>query len=186
MSDAGLLLEGGTVFDGLGGPGRVADVAVVEGRVAGVGGDPPAGLRRVDCRDLYLAPGFVDTHAHSDLVHLLDEPQPFKLLQGVTTEVVGNCGLTFAPLDPASAEVAATLWSSLAGGVPIEPAGFGELAERLDRAGPANNLALLVGHGTLRLTANGLDERLRPGPRSGWPTWPPRRSRPGPSGCPAG
>jgi N-acyl-D-amino-acid deacylase len=163
VTGAGLLLEGGTVFDGLGGPGRVADVAVVEGRVAGIGGDPPAGLRRVDCRDLYLAPGFVDTHAHSDLVHLLDEPQPFKLLQGVTTEVVGNCGLTFAPLDPASAEVAATLWSSLAGGVPIEPAGFGELADRLDRAGPANNLALLVGHGTLRLTANGLEERLRPG-----------------------
>jgi N-acyl-D-amino-acid deacylase len=163
MTGAGLLLHGGTVFDGLGGPGRVADVAVAGGRVVGVGGDPPPGLRRIDCRDLYLAPGFVDTHAHSDLVHLLDEPQPFKLLQGVTTEVVGNCGLTFAPLDPTSVDVAATLWSSLAGGVPIEPAGFGELAGRLDRAGPANNLALLVGHGTLRLTANGLDERLRPG-----------------------
>ena len=163
MTGAGLLLQGGTVLDGLGGPGRVADVAVAGGRVVGVGGDPPAGLRRVDCRDLCVAPGFVDTHAHSDLVHLLDEPQPFKLLQGVTTEVVGNCGLTFAPLDPASAEVAATLWESLAGGVAIEPASFGELAGRLDRAGPANNLALLVGHGTLRLTANGLEERLRPG-----------------------
>ncbi|HEV3462456.1 MAG TPA: amidohydrolase family protein [Actinomycetota bacterium] len=163
MTGAGLLLEGGTVFDGLGSPGRVADVAVLDGRVVAVGGDPPAGLRRVDCRDRYVAPGFVDTHAHSDLVHLLEEPQPFKLLQGVTTEVVGNCGLTFAPLDPASAEVAGQLWSGLAAGVPIEPWGFGELAGRLDRAGPANNLALLVGHGTLRLTANGLDERLRPG-----------------------
>ena len=163
MTGAGLLLQGGTVFDGLGSPGRVADVAVAGGRVVAVGGDPPPGLRRVDCRDRYVAPGFVDTHAHSDLVHLLEEPQPFKLLQGVTTEVVGNCGLTFAPLDPASAEVAAELWSSLAGGVPIEPSGFGALADRLDRAGPANNLALLVGHGTLRLTANGLDEELRPG-----------------------
>ena len=163
MTDAGLLLEGGTVFDGLGNPGRVADVAVVGGRVVAVGGDLPAGLRRIGCDGLAVAPGFVDTHAHSDLVHLGDQPQPFKLLQGVTTEVVGNCGLTFAPLDPGSAEVAATLWSSLAGGVPIEPAGFGELAGRLDRAGPANNLALLVGHGTLRLTANGLEERLRPG-----------------------
>ena len=163
MTGAGLLLQGGTVFDGLGSPGRVADVAVLDRRVVAVGGDPPAGLRRVDCRDRYVAPGFVDTHAHSDLVHLLEEPQPFKLLQGVTTEVVGNCGLTFAPLDPASAEVAGQLWSGLAAGVPIEPWGFGELAGRLDRAGPANNLALLVGHGTLRLTANGLDERLRPG-----------------------
>ena len=163
MTGAGLLLQGGTVFDGLGSPGRVADVAVAGGRVVAVGGDPPPGLRRVDCRDRYVAPGFVDTHAHSDLVHLLEEPQPFKLLQGVTTEVVGNCGLTFAPLDPASAEVAAELWSSLAGGVPIEASGFGALAGRLDRAGPANNLALLVGHGTLRLTANGLDEELRPG-----------------------
>jgi N-acyl-D-amino-acid deacylase len=163
MTGTGLLLQGGTVFDGLGSPGRVADVAVAGGRVVAVGGDPPPGLRRVDCRDRYVAPGFVDTHAHSDLVHLLEEPQPFKLLQGVTTEVVGNCGLTFAPLDVASAEVAGELWSSLAGGVPIGPSGFGELAGRLDRAGPANNLALLVGHGTLRLTANGLDEGLRPG-----------------------
>ena len=163
MTGPGLLLQGGTVFDGLGGPGRVADVAVVDGRVVAVGTDPPAGLRRIGCDGLAVAPGFVDTHAHSDLVHLLEEPQPFKLLQGVTTEVVGNCGLTFAPLDPSSAEVASTLWSSLAGGVPIGPASFGELADRLDRAGPANNLALLVGHGTLRLTANGLEERLRPG-----------------------
>jgi N-acyl-D-aspartate/D-glutamate deacylase len=163
VTGAGLLLAGGTVYDGLGGPGRAADVAVAGGQVVSVGGDPPAGLRRIDCQGLAVAPGFVDTHAHSDLVHLLDEPQPFKLLQGVTTEVVGNCGLTFAPLDAASAEVAATLWGGLAGGGPVEPAGFGELAERLDRAAPANNLALLVGHGTLRLTANGLEERLRPG-----------------------
>ena len=163
MTGAGLLLQGGTVFDGLGNPGRVADVAVAGGRVVAVGGDPPAGLRRIDCQGLAVTPGFVDTHAHSDLVHLLDQPQPFKLLQGVTTEVVGNCGLSFAPLDAASAEVAATLWGGLAGGVPVEPAGFAELADRLDRAGPANNLALLVGHGTLRLTANGLEERLAPG-----------------------
>src|SRR5512133_2738147 len=163
MTRTGLLLQGGTVYDGLGGPGRVADVAVAGGRVVAVGSDRPAGLRRIDCDGLAVAPGFVDTHAHSDLVHLLDEPQPFKLLQGVTTEVVGNCGLTFAPLDAGSAEVAAEMWSSLAGGVPIQPAGFAELAGRLERAGPANNLALLVGHNTLRLAANGLDERLRPG-----------------------
>jgi N-acyl-D-amino-acid deacylase len=160
---SGLLLRGGTVFDGLGSPGRVADVAVVGDRVVAVGGDPPAGLRTVDCGGCHVTPGFVDAHAHSDLVHLLDDPQPFKLLQGVTTEVVGNCGLTFAPLDRASAPVAATLWSGLAGGVAIEPSGFAGLADRLEAAVPANNLALLVGHGTLRLTANGLDERLRPG-----------------------
>src|ERR671938_60963 len=117
MTGTGLLLEGGTVYDGLGSPGRVAEVAVMDGGVVGVGGDPPARLRRVDCDGLAVAPGFVDTHAHSDLVHLGDQPQPFKLLQGVTTEVVGNCGLTFAPLDAGSAEVAATLWNSLAGGV---------------------------------------------------------------------
>jgi N-acyl-D-amino-acid deacylase len=149
MTGTGLLLHGGTVFDGLGAPGRVADVAVVDRRVVAVGDDPPAGLRRIGGDGLAVAPGFVDTHAHSDLVHLLDQPQPFRLLQGVTTEVVGSCGLTFVPLDPGSAEVAATLWSSLAGGVPIEPASFGELTGRLDRAAPVDNLALLVEHGQL-------------------------------------
>jgi N-acyl-D-amino-acid deacylase len=156
----GLLLKGGTVFDGLGTPGRIADVAVAEGRVAAVGGDPPPGLRTIDCTGLYVTPGFVDSHAHSDLIHLLEAPQPFKLLQGVTTEVVGNCGLTFAPLDHASAPIAGTLWSWLAGGAPVEPSSFAELADRLDAAIPANNLALLVGHGTLRLTANGMAGRL--------------------------
>jgi hypothetical protein len=119
MTGTGLLLHGGTVFDGLGAPGRVADVAVVDGRVVAVGDDRPAGLRRI-----------------------------------------GGDGLAVAPLDPGSAEVAATLWSSLAGGVPIEPASFGQLTGRLDRAAPVDNLAPLVGHGTLRLTANGLEERL--------------------------
>ena len=99
--------------------------------------------------------------------------------------MVGNCGLTFAPLDPGSAEVA-TLWAAWPARCRSRPAGFGELAGRLERAGPANNLALLVGHGTLRLTANGLEEELRPGAAERMAAWPPERSRPGRSGCRAG
>ena len=92
--------EGGDRPDGLGNPGRVADVAVVDGRVVAVGDDPAGRAAAHRLRRAGRHPGFVDTHAHSDLVHLLDQPQPFKLLQGVTSEVVGNCGLTLRPARP--------------------------------------------------------------------------------------
>jgi len=160
---ADLLLRGGTVHDGLGSPGRVADVAVADGRVVEVGSFEGAAAEVVDCDGLMVAPGFIDPHAHSDLVHTAAEPQPFKLAQGVTTEIVGNCGFSFAPL---TADVLALLgdsWAELAGPGELRPRSFAGLLSELEEAGPANNVAVLVGHNALRAAANGVDRALRPG-----------------------
>lgn len=159
-----LLLRGGTVQDGLGSPGRTADVLVSGGVIARVGriAAPPA-AEVIDCTGLTVAPGFVDAHTHSDLVPLLPGPRPFKLRQGVTTEIVGNCGISYAPLDPAAAVAMVGLFGPPADDVPVGASTFADLLDRLDAAGPTNNLVPLVGHHALRLTANGAGNALRPG-----------------------
>lgn len=165
-SPAPVLLRGGTVFDGLGTPGRLADVLIAGGVVAEVaapGSVDATGVRVIDCGDRYVAPGFIDAHSHSDLAPLLPGPQPFKLQQGVTTEINGNCGIGFAPADEESAAELAAALVDVVRGVPVLPGSFGTLLDRVDAAGPTNNAAYLVGHGTLRLAANGPADELRPG-----------------------
>ena len=161
MSDVVIL--GGVVHDGLGSPGVQADVAIDGGRVVAVGRDLGSARRTIDAEGRFVTPGFVDAHSHSDALPLMDEPQPFKLLQGVTTEIVGNCGFSLAPLDDASAVYVSEAWGDLAPGVEIIAGSFGAFLDRLEAAGPTNNVAPLVGHGTLRVMANGLGRELGDG-----------------------
>ncbi len=93
-----LVIRAGIVHDGLGSPGRPADVAVAGGRILAVGHDLGPAYRTIDATDRFVVPGLIDAHSHSDAIPLMEEPQPFKLLQGVTTEIVGNCGFSIAPL----------------------------------------------------------------------------------------
>jgi N-acyl-D-amino-acid deacylase len=158
-----LVLRGGTVHDGLGTPGRVADVVVAGGRIADVCRFEGVAHEVVDCDGLLVAPGFIDPHAHSDLVHTADDAATFKIEQGVTTEIVGNCGFSFAPMTAQSIALLGEAWAELAGGQEVRPRTFAEYLDEVDRARPANNVAALVGHGTLRLAANGVEQRLRPG-----------------------
>jgi len=158
-----LLIRGGLVHDGLGNPPRTADVAIDGDRISAVGQDLGEARRIVDAYGLMVAPGFIDPHAHSDCVPLMDEPQPFKLLQGVTTEIVGNCGFSFAPLSEESAAEARVSFGDLAAGATIEPATFAQYLARVEAAGPTNHITALVGHNTLRLTANGTEVKLADG-----------------------
>ena len=155
-----LVITGGVVHDGLGSPGVPADVAIEAGLVVGVGDDVGPGRRTIAAQGRYVAPGFVDAHSHSDALPLMTEPQPFKLLQGVTTEVVGNCGFSVAPLDEVSARYVDDAWGDLLPGVSALPGSFGDYLDRIETAGLTNNIAPLVGHGTLRLTANGTRRHL--------------------------
>lgn len=161
-----LVLRGGTVVDGTGGDPVVADVALAGDRVAAVGPGlgAPAGARVLDVAGLVVAPGFVDVHTHSDVVPFMAEPQPFKVLQGVTTEVVGNCGNSAAPLvDERAVELHRPISSTVAAGVASWPRTFAEYLDAVERHGPTNHVAALVGHSTLRISANHMAERLAPG-----------------------
>src|SRR5262245_10851344 len=92
----GLALTGGLVVDGTGAPGRYATVLVRDGRIASVGDALPSDVPHVDVSGRVVCPGFVDIHTHSDLTLLSDPRALSKVHQGVTTEVVGNCGLGVA------------------------------------------------------------------------------------------
>jgi len=160
---ADLVLRGGTVHDGLGSPGRVADVAIADGRVGLIGRFDGVAREEVDCDGLLVAPGFIDAHAHSDMVHLAREPQHFKVAQGVTTEIVGNCGFSFAPLSREALDLLGESWADLGGDAELRPRDFAGFLAELEQARPANNVAALVGHNALRASANGVDVALRPG-----------------------
>ena len=158
-----IVFRGGRVYDGLGSEPLTADVAIAAGRVAAVGSDLGEARRVIDVDGLAVAPGFIDPHAHSDMIPLMTDPQPFKLLQGVTTEIVGNCGFSFAPLSESSVEEARKAFGDLAAENEVRPGSFGDYLDRIEAAGPTNHIAALVGHNTLRLTANGVDRPLRDG-----------------------
>src|SRR5438067_6217896 len=97
--DYTLLFKGARVVDGSGGPGYRADVALEGERIAAVGNLSGASAARVvDAGGLVLAPGFIDVHAHSDLPLLADSRDEPKVRQGVTTELLGADGLSYAPL----------------------------------------------------------------------------------------
>jgi len=151
-----LIILGGTVYDGFGGAGITADVAIADGRVTAIGTDLGPAHDCIDADGLAVTPGFVDPHTHSDTVPFMSDPQPFKLLQGVTTEIVGNCGYTCAPTDSDhSAEVAAEMGH-------VFPR-FADYLDAVDAAGTTNHLAALVGHNTLRIAVAGFERKLPSG-----------------------
>src|SRR5580658_3895960 len=92
-----LVIRGGEVFDGQGGSSVQADVAVKDGRIAQIGKVAGAGAEEIDARGKIVTPGFVDVHTHYDGQATWDARLQPSSLHGVTTVVMGNCGVGFAP-----------------------------------------------------------------------------------------
>lgn len=161
-----LVIRGARVVDGTGGPSYLADVGVHEGRIAEIGRIPGGGRRTVDAYGLALAPGFIDMHAHSDLALLRDPDHSAKAAQGVTLEVLGQDGLSYAPADErtlAGVRTAIAGWNGPGDDIDFDWRTVGEYLDRLDRAhggqGVAVNAAYLVPQGTVRALAVGWDDR---------------------------
>ncbi len=156
-----LLIERGTVVDGTGAPGRLASVLIDGDTIKEVTLDveSPEDTQRIDASGLVVAPGFIDMHAHEFGI-LTDPSADSKLRQGVTTELVGNCGMSPGPVEgEGRREVLTRLegfgryrgevtWRSL-----------GEFLDLVRSGGPITNHAWLVGHGTVRASVLGYADR---------------------------
>ncbi|MFF7676524.1 amidohydrolase family protein [Actinacidiphila glaucinigra] len=156
-----LAIRGATVVDGTGtATAYPADVRIERGRITEIG--TVRGARRtLDARGLVLAPGFIDMHAHSDLALLTDPAHEAKAAQGVTLEVLGQDGLSYAPVDDRTlAELRRQIagWNGDPQGLEYDWRSVGEYLDRLDR-GIAVNAAYLVPQGTVRMLAVGWEDR---------------------------
>ncbi|MEU8510631.1 D-aminoacylase [Kitasatospora sp. NPDC048722] len=168
-----VVFRGATVVDGTGAERYRADVRIAGGLITGVGAGPDGGIgagpdggRAVDADGLVLAPGFIDMHAHSDLALLLEPEHPAKVTQGVTCEVLGQDGLSYAPVDdttlPALRRQLAG-WNGDPADLEWDWRDIGGYLDRLDRTRVAVNACYLVPHGSLRMLAMGWADR-RPTP----------------------
>ncbi len=172
---AAILLEGGLVVDGSGGPSWPGDALIVGDRIAGLGAGLrdrlPAGLQLedvqvVDCRGRVIAPGFIDAHTHDDAIVLRESGSLPKLSQGITTVVTGNCGISLATYRTAQALPPLTLLGADSFRYPS----MASYRDAVQARQPMLNVVALVGHTTLRYAtmpdlkrAASADERARMG-----------------------
>lgn len=156
--DVELLITGGTVVDGSGRPPFRADVLIRDGRIADVGHFPRQQEWQVlDVSGLVVTPGFIDVHSHSDFTLNVDARAVSSITQGVTLEIVGNCGHGCAPIsDPEMAKLNIYGYHS---DFPIEWRTVAEYLAVLESRQPAINVATLVPNGNLRLSTVGLADR---------------------------
>lgn len=162
MTRSALLVRGGTVYDGTGAPGRVADVAIADGVVTEIGSGL-RGDRELDASGCAVAPGFVDIHTHYDAQVFWDPALRPSSFHGVTTVVAGNCGFTIAPARPEHHDaIVGTLENvedmdpaTLAAGIAWEFETFPEYLAAVRRRGTLLNFTAYVGHSALRLYVMG-------------------------------
>ena len=153
-----ILIENGIIMDGTGNPWFRGDVAIEDGRILAIGKvkDFQADMR-VDATNLVVCPGFIDIHGHSDLAVVVDPRAESKVMQGVTTELGGNCGHSPAPLEGYALEEEERAAERY--GINVDWRSFGEYLDRIDRQGCSINFACLLGHGTVRWCVVGPDDR---------------------------
>jgi N-acyl-D-aspartate/D-glutamate deacylase len=149
------LIQGGRILDGAGNPWRRADVGILDGRIAAIGHlDADNAERLIDASDRLVMPGFVDVHAHSDFALTINPGAESQVGQGITTEVIGNCGFSAYPRIPATH------------GLMFDPEGVDGAWESAHdyfevlRSRPlGDNVVSLIGHGTIRHAVLGGEQR---------------------------
>jgi N-acyl-D-aspartate/D-glutamate deacylase len=162
--DADLIIRNGTVVDGTGAPARQADVAIAGDRIVAVEDRVEGkGHREIDASGRVVTPGFVDVHTHLDAQLAWDPLPTSSCWHGITSAVLGNCGVTFAPVGPGQREFLAEMMESVEDiprqaileGLPWDWTTYGEYLGWLDRTPKGINVGGMVGHCALRVAAMG-------------------------------
>ena len=153
-----LVIRSGTLVDGLGGEGLPGDLAVDDGTITAVGEIDARGKRELDAEGMTVTPGFIDMHTHLDAQICWDPHVTPVSCHGVTTALIGNCGVTFAPCRPEDRELLAGMMEtvediprqSILTGLPWDWVDYGGYLDSVERLGPGINIAGMIGHGALR------------------------------------
>lgn len=158
-----IIFRNARIIDGTGNPWFKGDVAISNDRISEVGLINRTASREIDVSGLYICPGFIDVHCHPDFT-VLDKsnPRDFKLRQGITTEVGGNCGESAAPVQPDNLDLLkayVAFESPQEGVLSWKWNTFSEYLDELRNFDIPTNFVPLVGHGTIRIAAMGFDNR---------------------------
>ena len=143
-----LLVKNARVIDGTGAPWFLADVAITDGKISAVGKIDARARRVIDAAGLVISPGFIDSHSHSDDSLLQNPHAESKVRQGVTTEVIGQCGASAAPRTEAMEHEADDDFTS-----------FADYLALVSQKGVSLNVVPLVGHGNIRAIVMGYENR---------------------------
>jgi N-acyl-D-amino-acid deacylase len=163
MKTPDLVLKNGHIIDGTGRPGFQADIALEGNRILGV--DAPGSFQvaaeELDCEGLVIAPGFIDTHSHSDLRVLVEPKLPMKVRQGITLEVFGQDGISVAPIRNADRPQMERSLAGLLGRLDREWdwESVAEYLRAVERAKPSIDCSYLIPHGAVRLNVIGMEDR---------------------------
>ncbi|RCW55384.1 amidohydrolase family protein [Halanaerobium sp. ST460_2HS_T2] len=158
-----LLIKNAKIIDGTSNPWYYGGLAIKDDKIVSIiRGDSPEklknyeALKTIDAQNKFLSPGFIDVHSHSDFVFFLDSDAQSKLRQGVTTEVIGNCGISGAPYNELSADQV----KSFSYGYHPTWESVGQFLTALKNVDKTVNLTPLLGHGTLRAYVMGMENRV--------------------------
>ena len=172
-----LVIRGGELVDGTGAEARPGDLAIDGGTISAVGQVDGKGKREIDACGLAVTPGFVDLHTHLDAQIGWDPQMTPVSWHGVTTALLGNCGVTFAPCKPADVELLAAMMetvedipkNAILTGLPWDWEGYGGYLDAIERLNPALNVAGMVGHCAVRFYVMGeraVEEQATPEERA--------------------
>ena len=156
-----VIIKNGKVIDGAGNPWFKADVGINGQKISEIGRlSAEKASEIIDATGLVVSPGFVDMHSHSDLVLLINPKAESKIRQGITTEVIGNCGGSAAPLnDLMKQEMKKTTGCIEEAELQLDWSTMKDYLNRLDRQGVAVNVVSLVGHANIRVSTTGFADR---------------------------
>jgi N-acyl-D-aspartate/D-glutamate deacylase len=154
-----LIIKNGRIIDGAGNPWYKGDVAIADGKIVTIGKSLKAEAKEaIDATGLIVAPGFIDAHSHSDSATLFYRQMESTIMQGITTVVAGQCGLSIAPINPEYVEV---LEKRYAEWLPPEVefkitwSTFDEYLKEEEKDGLGANVAHMVGHSAARAVDRG-------------------------------
>ena len=153
-----IVIRGGALVDGSGAGPISGDLAIRDGRITAIGNVPGRGGLEIDARDRVVTPGFVDIHTHLDAQMGWDPDMTPVSWHGVTTALIGNCGMTFAPCRPEDRELLAGMMETvedipkeaILSGLAWDWEHYGEYLASIEKLGTAVNVAGMVGHAAVR------------------------------------